>query len=76
MARNQYPYDQGVALAQSGMSYRAWRDLLLENNADVGRTLQRARSSGDLQFYNVTLPDGSVETRIALRGEAIPAQEA
>lgn len=75
MARNQFPYDQGLALATSGMSYREWRSLLMEQNADVFRILERARANGDVQLYNAILPDGSVETRIALRGEAIPERE-
>lgn len=74
MARVVIPYEDSISLATSGMSYAEWRQALIEQGQDVQRTYRRARTSGDLQFYNATLPDGSVEVRIALRGEAIPQE--
>lgn len=75
MASQKLSYSEAIALATSGMTYRAYRDALQNAGANVVRTIDSARQNGDLQFYNVRNAEGRLETRIALRDEPIPTGE-
>jgi len=74
LARDSVSYSEAIALATSGMTYVAFRDALRAAGVNVVRTIDAARSRGDLQFYNVRNAEGRLETRIALRDEPIPAE--
>jgi hypothetical protein len=75
VARPLINYQESVGLVTGDMTYEAWRAALQENNVDVATTIQQARQSGDVVFYNVRDPEtGRLVPHVAPRGTTPPAR--
>ena len=67
MARATMTYQEAVQAVTGEMTYEQWRETLRQANVDILTTINSARSSGDLRFYNVRGEDGRRVPMVAPR---------